>query len=57
MQACQDERTASWLQARLELEKSLGRKVFLQTLVKVKPNWREDPQFLSMVDWRSMAGI
>ena len=44
-------------QARLELERLLERKVFLQTLVKVKPNWREDPQFLSAVDWRSMAGV
>ena len=40
-------------QARLELEHILGRKVFLQTLVKVRPNWREDPEFLAVVDWRT----
>jgi GTP-binding protein Era len=33
--------------ARIELEQFLGRKVFLQTFVKVRPNWREDPEFLS----------
>src|SRR5262249_22564346 len=30
-------------QARQELERRLEKKVFLQTLVKVRPNWREDP--------------
>ena len=40
-------------QARVELEHILGRKVFLQTLVKIRPNWREDPEFLAVVDWRS----
>ena len=39
-------------QARKELEYSLDRKVFLQTFVKVKANWREDPEFVSAVDWR-----
>lgn len=38
--------------ARLELERVLGRKVFLQTMVKVKPDWREDPESVSAVDWR-----
>jgi GTP-binding protein Era len=42
--------------ARLQLEKLLGRKVFLSLFIKVKPNWREDPSFLSAVDWRSMIG-
>jgi GTP-binding protein Era len=40
-------------EARLELEKLLGRKVFLQTFIKVKANWREDPAFLPAVDWRT----
>jgi GTP-binding protein Era len=42
--------------ARQELERSLGRKVFLQTLVKVRAGWRQDPEFLSAVDWRSVTG-
>ena len=42
-------------QARQELEHLLGRKVFLQTMVKVKPNWREDPGFVASVDWRSQS--
>jgi len=43
-------------EARQELEKTFGKKVFLQTFVKVKPGWRENPQFLSELDWRGMAG-
>jgi GTP-binding protein Era len=44
-------------QARLELERTFAKKVFLQTLVKVRPHWREDPEFLAASDWRRMAGI
>ncbi|HEY1759522.1 MAG TPA: GTPase Era [Bryobacteraceae bacterium] len=44
-------------QARMELEHVFGKKVFLQTLVKVRPHWREDPEFLAASDWRRMAGI
>lgn len=40
------------MQTRLELERRLEKKVFLQTLVKVRPNWREDPGFVGSVDWR-----
>jgi GTP-binding protein Era len=43
-------------EARLELEAMLERKVFLQTFVKVRPRWREDPEFLSSWDWRGVAG-
>lgn len=43
-------------EARQELERMLGRKVFLSLFVKVKPRWREDPAFLGAVDWRSMLG-
>ncbi len=42
--------------ARYEMEKAFDRKVFLQTFVKVKPNWRQDPEFLASIDWRSMMG-
>jgi GTP-binding protein Era len=38
--------------ARLELEALLGRKVFLELFVKVKPGWRESPAFVDELDWR-----
>jgi len=41
--------------ARRELEHLLGCKVFLQTMVKVKANWREDPEFVNVVDWRGQS--
>jgi GTP-binding protein Era len=43
-------------EARAELEKLVGTKVFLSLFIKVKENWREDPTFLNSVDWRSMVG-
>jgi GTPase len=43
-------------EARQELESRLERKVFLSLFVKVKRNWREDPQFLDDIDYRSMVG-
>lgn len=43
-------------EARLEMEHLLGRKVFLQLFVKVRPHWRQDPRFLDALDWHSMAG-
>jgi GTPase len=43
--------------ARLEAEQLLERKVYLELFVKVRANWREDPQFLNEIDWRSMAGL
>jgi GTPase len=42
--------------AREEMERMFAKKVFLQTVVKVRPRWREDPQFLRSIDWRGMAG-
>lgn len=42
--------------ARHQIETLTGKKVFLQTFVKVRPNWREDPEFLAASDWRTMAG-
>jgi GTP-binding protein Era len=42
--------------AREEMEALVGRKVFLELFVKVRPKWRESPQFLNELDWRRMAG-
>ena len=42
--------------ARREIEVLVGKKVYLQTFVKVRPNWRQDPEFLAATDWRGMAG-
>ena len=42
--------------ARLDIEAMLGRKVFLEMFVKVRENWRESPEFLTQLDWRTMAG-
>jgi len=42
--------------ARLEMESMFGRKIFLELFVKVRPRWRESPEFLNAIDWRSMAG-
>jgi GTP-binding protein Era len=42
--------------ARQEVETLLGRKVFLELFVKVRPHWRENPQMLAALDWRAMAG-
>ena len=39
-------------QARQELERMLGRKVFLELLVKIRSGWREDPRFFTSIDWR-----
>lgn len=44
-------------EARLEAEERLDRKIFLELFVKVKPNWREDAQFLNEIDPRTMAGL
>ncbi|HMF91326.1 MAG TPA: GTPase Era [Candidatus Angelobacter sp.] len=38
--------------ARMELEALLGRKVFLELFVKVKPGWRESAAFVEELDWR-----
>jgi GTPase len=42
--------------ARYEIEKMLGHKVFLELFVKVQKDWRENPEFLNAIDWRSMLG-
>jgi GTP-binding protein Era len=38
--------------ARLELERILGTKVYLELFVKVRPEWRESKRFLEDQDWR-----
>jgi GTP-binding protein Era len=38
--------------ARLQLERMLGMKVFLELYVKVHPNWRESRGFVEELDWR-----
>jgi GTP-binding protein Era len=44
--------------ARLELESLLGKKVFLELFVKVKPGWRESEAFVEELDWkRQLEGL
>jgi GTP-binding protein Era len=43
--------------ARQDVERLLDSKVHLELFVKVRPKWREDPQFLAEIDPRSMAGL
>jgi GTP-binding protein Era len=38
--------------ARLELERLLDKKVFLELFVKVKHDWRDSPSFVEELDWR-----
>ncbi|MGZ4788069.1 MAG: GTPase Era [Terriglobales bacterium] len=38
--------------ARQQIERMLGKKVFLELFVKVKPGWRESRQFVDELDWR-----
>lgn len=38
--------------ARLQIEKMLGTKVYLELFVKVRPNWRESHGFVEELDWR-----
>ncbi|HEV2691052.1 MAG TPA: GTPase Era [Bryobacteraceae bacterium] len=40
--------------ARQQMEKLLGRKVFLQLFVKVEKDWRERAEFLNSIDWRTI---
>jgi GTP-binding protein Era len=46
--------------ARLDIEKMVGTKVFLELFVKVQPGWRDSRQFVEELDWRrqleSMTG-
>jgi GTP-binding protein Era len=38
--------------ARLQIERMMGTKVFLETYVKVEPGWRGSRQFVEELDWR-----
>jgi GTPase len=38
--------------ARLQIEKMLSTRVFLQLFVKVRPGWRESREFVDELDWR-----
>jgi len=38
--------------ARLDIEKMLGKRVFLELFVKVRGNWRESHEFVEELDWR-----
>jgi GTP-binding protein Era len=42
--------------ARLEMEEFFGTKIFLELFVKVRPDWRNQPEFLNELDWRRMTG-
>jgi GTP-binding protein Era len=42
--------------ARHEMETMFGRKIFLELFVKVRKDWRENPEFLNAIDWRAMRG-
>ena len=42
--------------ARVEMEALFSRKIFLELFVKVQKDWRENPEFLKSIDWRSMRG-
>lgn len=38
--------------ARMDLEELLGKKIFLELFVKVKPGWRQSAAFVEELDWR-----
>jgi len=40
------------IEARQHMERMLGRKVFLELYVKVRPGWRESSDFVEGLDWR-----
>jgi GTP-binding protein Era len=42
--------------ARMDIEKMVGTRVFLELFVKVQPGWRESRQFVEELDWRRQLG-
>jgi GTP-binding protein Era len=43
-------------EAREEMERLFGIKIYLDLHVRVQPGWRENTAFLDSLDWRTMAG-
>jgi GTP-binding protein Era len=43
-------------EARREMERLFGVKIYLDLHVRVQPGWREKASFLDALDWRTMAG-
>jgi GTP-binding protein Era len=43
-------------EARHDIEKMVGTKVFLELFVKVQPGWRDSRQFVDELDWRRQLG-
>jgi GTPase len=44
------------MSARKDLEAFFDKKIHLELFVKVKPDWRSQPEFLNELDWRTMVG-
>jgi GTP-binding protein Era len=44
-------------EARQEMERLFGVKIYLDLHVRVEAGWREKPAFLNALDWRTMAGV
>ena len=44
------------VQAREEIEKTFGVRVYLEVFIKVHAHWRESSSFLKGLDWHSMVG-
>jgi len=38
--------------ARMQIERMLGMKVFLELYVKTEPGWRDSRRFVEELDWR-----
>jgi GTP-binding protein Era len=38
--------------ARLDIEKMIGTRVFLELFVKIKAGWRDSRSFVEELDWR-----
>ena len=43
-------------EARKEMEKLFGVKIYLDLHVRLQPGWREKRAFLDALDWRTMTG-